>query len=162
MNTIQAQMELKRIAQISDPILRSVLISTAENVEIGLKSGKINPTMTIGHTLPYGLRIDIDVKQSVDDKPIIFIFTYKLDQLQMKQWLIENPILCEGPLSFTAKGIEVVIPQGAEKLDKSGFSIDNREGDRDWLPLLEHPVSFTVHRNLFGGKEWECFYTDEQ
>lgn len=118
----------------------------------------------MSHTLPHGLRVDVKVEHKGDDKPMIFSFEYSLDQAKMKQWLTENPCLCEGPLSFVAKGIEVAIPYGPDKLDKAGFAIDGGDDDDDrcWLPLLQHPVTFRAHRNLFGGKEWECFYDVEE
>ncbi len=176
MNTTQAQMELRTIAQLADPQLRSALISTAENVEKMLKSKKISPGQLLGHTLPYGLRVEVVLDYKGEDKPTVFTFTYRLDKTIMTRWLSENPHLTEGILSFVGKGIEITIPpinhgvveaitpwKDIEKqIDKTGFSIDNINKERDFLPLLERPITFKVHRNIFGGKEWECFYVDEQ
>ena len=154
--------ESRRIAHIADPVLRNVLISTAQNIEQMLKNGQINLTTPLGNTLPHGLRVEVSIEHKGDDKPMIFTFTYSLDQARMKQWLTENPYLCEGALSFVSRGIEIVIPYGPDKLDKAGFAIDHTDGEQKWLPLLEHPIVFKAHRNLFGGQEWECFYTEEQ
>lgn len=93
---------------------------------------------------------------------MVFTFTYSLDQDAMKQWLRENTLLTEGPLLFVFKGIEVMIP-GADKVDKASFSITDQDADETmWLPLIEHPVVFKAHRNLFGGQEWECFLADTE
>jgi len=117
--------------------------------------------MLIGHTFPHGLRVEVGLEIRGTDKPIVFTFTYSLDQTAMTQWLRENTLLTEGPLSFVFKGIDVVIP-GADKVDKAGFSITDEDTEQIWLPLIERPVVFKVHRNLFGGQEWECFYADAE
>ena len=158
---IQQQMELKRIAQISDPALRHVLISTAENIEKMLTSGKITLNTPMASVLPHGLRVEVSVESKGEGKPLIFTFTYTLNVEQMRRWMVENAYLCEGPLSYVARGIEVVTI-GPDKADKSGFSIDGTDGERIFLPLLEGPITFRTHRNLFGGREWECFYEDQQ
>ena len=111
--------------------------------------------------LPHGLTITVNLEAN-DDKPILFTFTYTLDQAALKRNLIANRHLCEGALSFVSKGIEITVPYGPDKIDKAGFSIDDTHGERIWLPLLERPVIFRVHRNLFGGVEWECYYDDQQ
>lgn len=69
--------------------------------------------------------------------------------------------MLEGPLNFVKNGIEVVVPWGAEKWDKAGFSIDGEAG-RIWLPLLETDVHFNVHRDIFQGQEWEVFIEDPE
>jgi hypothetical protein len=158
---IQQQMSLKRITQISDRQLRNVLISTAENIENMLKSGKIGLDTPLVSIQPHGLRVDVSVEHKGDNKPILFTFTYSVDVAQMKRWMIENAYLCEGPLSYVARGIEVVTI-GPDKADKSGFSIDGTDGERIFLPLLDGPVIFRLHRDLFGGREWECYYEDQQ
>jgi hypothetical protein len=110
------------------------------------------------------LRVEVDIDHKGEDKPIIFTFTYKLDKGTMQLWLSQNPHLTEGILSFVGKGIEITIPPGKleKQISKSGFSIDGSDGARDWLPLQDRHVTFKAHRNIFGGKEWECFYIDEQ
>lgn len=90
---------------------------------------------------------------------MLFTFKYTLLVEQLKQWVETNKYLCEGPLSFVARGIEVVIINH-QKLDKTSFSIDDAEGERIWLQLLEKPMEFRIHRNLFGGKEWDCFIAE--
>ena len=156
------QMSLTRIAQISDPFLRTTLITAAENIEKLMKTGKIGPATKLKSPTPHGLTIDIFVELKGDEKPDVYTLTYSLDQAALKQYLILNKNLCEGPLSFVSKGIEITIPKGPDKLDKSGFSFDDNEGNRIWLPLWDKPCVFRVHRNLFGGKEWECYYDEQQ
>ena len=126
--------------------------------------GKTTPGQKLGHTLPYGLRVEVDLDYKGEDKPTVFTFTYKLDKGIMIRWLHDNSHLTEGILSFVGKGIEITIPPGKleKQIDKSGFSIDGIDGCRDWLPLLDQPITFKAHRNVFGGKEWVCFYVDEQ
>jgi len=164
MDTTQTQMGSSTIAHIADPQLRNALISTAENVEKMLEMEKIIPTTKLGHTLPYGLRVEVVLDYKGEDKPTVFTFTYSLDKGIMERWLNENPHLTEGILSFIGKGIEITIPPGKleKQVNKSGFSIDDSDGQRNWLPLLDRPITFKAHRNVFGGKEWECFYVDEQ
>jgi hypothetical protein len=70
--------------------------------------------------------------------------------------------LLEGALSFVKNGVEFVVPYGAEKWDKSGFSIDDGEGQRIWLPLLQSDIHFNVHRDIFQGQEWEVFMEDPE
>jgi len=137
---------------------------------------KIIPTAKLGHTLPYGLRVEVNLDYKGENKPTVFTFTYTLDKKIMTRWLIENSHLTEGILSFVGKGIEITIPPITNKviestisdielekqIEKSGFSIDDSNGERGWLPLLDHPITFKAHRNVFGGREWECFYVDEQ
>ncbi len=104
---------------------------------------------------PFGLRVDVNIEQIQPDKPLIYKYTYSLDTLKFKEWLAENKYLCEGPLAFTAKGIQAVIPNGAAKWDKASFSIDDENGNQMYLNLLREEVVIHAHRDLFAGKEWE-------
>ena len=164
MDTTQIQTGSSMIAHIADPQLRNALISTAENVEKMLELERITPATKLVGPLPYGLIVEITLDYKGKDKPTVFTFTYRLDKGIMERWLSENPHLTEGILSFIGKGIEITIPPGKleKQVNKAGFSIDGSDGERDWMPLLDRPITFKAHRNVFGGKEWECFYVDEQ
>lgn len=105
--------------------------------------------------LPFGLRVDVVITRVQPDKPYTYTYTYSLNTLKFKEWLEENKYLCEGPLAFIAKGIQVVIPFGAVKWNKSSFSIDDDEGNHLFLNMLEEDIVIYVHRDLFAGKEWE-------
>lgn len=69
--------------------------------------------------------------------------------------------MLEGELYFVKNGIEITVPWGAEKWDKSGFAIDGETG-RVWLPLFTSEVCFNVHRDIFQGQEWEVFMEDPE
>ena len=161
METVTNLMNQYMMTQIADPQLRNVLISTAMNIEQMLKSGKITLSTPMAHSLPYGLRIEVAVEQKALDKPMLFTFRYSMDKQVFIQWMKENPYLTEGALSFNGKGIEIVVPIGDKKAEKIGFSIDDRNGERVWLPMFERPVTFHVHRDVFSGQEWDCSYVDK-
>jgi len=72
-----------------------------------------------------------------------------------------HPELCEGPLSLSIKGVDVVVPYGPDKLDKVSFSITQGETQL-WLPLPAQRVVFRVHRDVVSKSEWICFYDIEQ
>lgn len=93
-------------------------------------------------------------------KPTVFTFTYSVDKAQFNKWLVDNPCLTEGILSFVGKGIEITVPPGENKVNKSGFSVDGPNGERQWLPILQHPITFKVQRDVFGGNEWVCLYVE--
>ena len=146
------------LTTIKDMALRSILISSAESLENRLKDG----TMTIGQAsrfeAVFGLRVDVSMTpQIMEDKPINYSYTYSMDQLKFREWVVgmEKDGLCEGPLAFTAKGIQIMIVGGAAKWDKTAFSIDNEDHEKLFLPLLTEDVTFYMHRDLFAGKEWE-------
>lgn len=103
----------------------------------------------------YGLRVDVTITDMGEDKPKIYTYMYKLDTIKFKQWLEEHPYLCEGPLAFTARGIQVMVVGGAKKWDKSAFSISIESGEKLFLPLLTREIKFTVHKDLFSGEEWD-------
>ena len=109
---------------------------------------------------PMGLQIDVALDQVHEDRPIIMNFSYMLDTLQFKEWLKTHNYLCEGPLSFQIKGIRVMIEAGADKWDKSGFSIDDGDGYPIFIPLLHQAVEFHVHRDIHHQKEWIINYVD--
>jgi hypothetical protein len=124
-------------------------------MENALSEGTITIDQKIKSELPFGLRVDVVITRAQPDKPYTYTYTYSLDTLKFKEWLEENKYLCEGALAFTAKGIQVVIPFGAVKWNKSSFSIDNDNGEQMYLDLLNEDVVIYVHRDLFAGKEWE-------
>ncbi len=109
----------------------------------------------------YGLIVSGTMARSSPEKPIIFTLTYTVDPLTFKEWLKKNSHLTEGPLCFIGRGIEITIPWGAEKYDKTGFSFDaeNDSKRKVWLHLLKEPgATFRIHRDVFSGREWECFH----
>lgn len=108
----------------------------------------------------YGLRVDVTIKEVKEDKPLIYTYTYMLNTLKFKEWLENMTYLLEGPLAFTAKGIQVMVVGGAKKWDKSAFSISTEEGEKIFLPLKDQEVKFVVHRDLFSGQEWDVLYED--
>jgi hypothetical protein len=124
-------------------------------MEKALLEGTLTLTQNIKSELPFGLRVDVVITQTQPDKPYTYKYTYSLNTLKFKEWLEENKYLCEGPLAFTAKGIQVVIPAGADKWDKASFSIDDDRGDDQFLNMLDNDVVIYMHRDLFAGKEWE-------
>jgi len=99
------------------------------------------------------------MKQNADDKPILFAFQYEMNADTFKTWLINNAHLTEGALVFSSKGISIAVPWGAEKYDKTGFFFNGPEKGQDvFIQLLLEPAIFHVHRDVFSGQEWECFY----
>lgn len=108
----------------------------------------------------YGLRVDVNIEQIKADKPLIYTYSYMLNTLKFQEWLESMAYLCEGPLAFTARGIQVMISGGAKKWDKSAFTIEDKDGDRIYLNLLNEEVKFVVHRDLFAGEEWEVLIED--
>jgi len=110
----------------------------------------------------YGLRVDVTIEQIKEDKPLIYTYAYILNTLKFQEWLESMSYLCEGPLAFTARGIQVMISGGAKKWDKSAFTIENADGDRIYLNLLHEEVKFVVHRDLFAGEEWEVLIEDSE
>jgi hypothetical protein len=124
-------------------------------MENALSEGTLTLDQNVKSEFPFGLRVDIVIERVQKDKPYTYQYIYSLDSLKFKEWLEENKYLCEGPLAFTAKGIQVVIPAGVNKWDKASFSIDDENGDQMYLNILEEDVVIYVHRDLFAGKEWE-------
>lgn len=121
-----------------------------------MKSGKITIGEAINVELPFGLRLDVTIEKIQEDKPLIYEYTYSMNNLKFREWLESMKYLTEGPLAFTAKGIQVMIVNGLEKWDKTAFTIDTDEiGEKLCLDLLNEDVVFHVHRDLFAGKEWE-------
>jgi len=110
----------------------------------------------------YGLRVDVTIKEIKEDKPLIYTYTYILNTLKFKEWLENMAYLCEGPLAFTARGIQVMIVGGAEKWEKSAFSISTEDGEKIFLPLKNQEIQFVVHRDLFAGQEWDVLFEDGQ
>jgi hypothetical protein len=127
-----------------------------------LKTGSLVTGQEIKNETVYGLRIDVTIDQIHPDKPIIYTYTYMLNTLKFREWLESMSYLLEGPLAFTARGIQVMIVGGAKKWDKSAFSINDEDGEKIFLPLLSQEVQFVVHRDLFAGQEWEVTLKDSQ
>lgn len=125
-----------------------------------MKSGSLMIGQEIKNETIYGLRVDVTIKEVKEDKPLIYTYTYMLNTLKFKEWLENMTYLLEGPLAFTAKGIQVMIVGGAKKWDKSAFSISTEEGEKIFLPLKDQEVKFVVHRDLFSGQEWDVLYED--
>ncbi len=150
-------METQAISQVADRRLRSVLTSVAENLERKLEAKTIDLQTPIMKMTEYGLKISVTLEQKAEGKPIIYMFTYKMDENIFKAWLKRHAYLLEGPLGFVSKGIEIIIPFGIEKHDKTGFSIDDESGDQIWFELLNEPALFRVHRDVISPKEWRCF-----
>lgn len=140
------------------------MIASAKRLEKMLSDGTISIDRDVGATTEYGLRVDVLMKKISDDKPIIYTYVYKLDSIKFKQWLEEHAYLCEGPLAFIAKGIQVVTVGGAKKWDKTAFSIDSdkKDGEKYFLPLLSREIKFAVHRDLFSGEEWDVTLLDAE
>ena len=129
-------------------------------MENALSEGTITLDQNIKSEFPFGLRVDVLITQIQPDKPYTYQYIYSLNTLKFKEWLDENKYLCEGPLAFTAKGLQVVIPAGANKWDKASFTIDDGEGNQMDLELISEKVVIYVHRDLFAGKEWEIHIED--
>jgi len=129
-------------------------------MENALSEETITVSQNIKSEFPFGLRVDVMISQIQPDKPYTYQYIYSLDTLKFKEWLDKNKYLCEGPLAFTAKGLQVVIPGGANKWDKASFSIDDGEGTQMYLDLISEEVVIYVHRDLFAGKEWEIHIED--
>lgn len=149
------------MARVMDKRMRATLIAVAENIENLLKDGKISEQTPMNTNTIFGLSVNVKL-QVREEKPPVMTFTYSMNKEIWKKWLSENPQLTEGPLAFTCKGIEIVIPcdNGKAEVESTGFSIDDAEGERIWLRLLEKDVKFLVHRDIFKGKEWEIFLED--
>jgi len=127
-----------------------------------LKDASLTIGQVIKNETPYGLRIDVTIQEIKADKPLIYTYNYMLNTLKFKEWLDSMEYLCEGPLAFTARGIQVMIAGGAKKWDKSAFTIENEDGDKMHLNLLHEEVKFVVHRDLFAGQEWEVLIEDAE
>ena len=138
-------METLAVSIITDKLLRGVLIKAATYIEKLLKSSTITTDTPLKTETPYGLRIDTLIESRSENKPFIYTFEYQMDAIKFKKWLEENHEICEGMLSFIGKGIEITVPFGPEKYDKSGFSIRGNNDDLIWLTLLEKPVRFRIH-----------------
>lgn len=150
-------METQAISQVTDRRLRSVLTSVAENLEKMLEAKEIDLQTPIMKMTQYGLKIGVTLEQKAEDKPIIYMFTYEMDEPTFQAWAKQHAYLLEGPLAFLGKGIEIVVPLGAEKYDKTGFSIDDESDKKIWFELLNEPTLFRVHRDVISPKEWRCF-----
>lgn len=120
--------------------------------------------MKIGQDLKsesdYGLRIDLSVEQYQEDKPLIYKYVYSMDINKFQEWLNTHAYLREGPLAFTAKGIQVMVPALPSKWDKSSFSMTDDNSEYQYVNLLFEDMVIRVHRDLFAGKEWEIFMED--
>lgn len=150
-------MENLSMSTIKDMSLRATLISSAVSLENRLKDGTIVIGQEIKFETPFGLRVDVAIVQVKEDKPLIYTYTYSLDNLKFRDWVLEKEKehLCEGPLAFTCKGIQFMIAGGAAKWDKTAFSIDDEDQEKLFLQLIDEDVVFHAHRDLFAGQEWE-------
>ena len=120
-----------------------------------LKEKKIAIGQEIKFESLTGLRVDVLTTQVKEDKPLLYTYTYSIDNLKFQEWLKSQAYLCEGPFAFTIKGVQFMIMGGPEKWDKSAFSIDDDSGDKVFLELFKEDTVFHVHRDLFKGMEWE-------
>lgn len=127
-----------------------------------MKDGSLKIGQPIKSETLYGLRVDVTIEKVQEDKPLIFTYTYMLDDLKFKEWLKTVDYLTGGPLAFTGKGIQFMIVGGAKKYDKSAFSLSDENGEKVFLPLLQQEVQFIVRRDLFAGQEWEVSLVDSQ
>lgn len=155
--TETATNRLQTVTTVIDKVLRGILIAVATNIENMLKNGTAQTDTPFKTETPYGLRIDVLIEYRSENKPIIFIFEYQMDPIKFQKYLKEHPELCEGAIAFIGKGIEIIVPFGAEKYDKSGFSIRGKDGEQIFFDLLNTPVKFRVHRDVFAQQEWEVF-----
>lgn len=126
-------------------------------MEENLKNGNLMIGQTFASKMePCGLRIDVTVQQVAEDKPLLLKYIYRVDPLKFKQYLKEERSdMCQGMLVFEPSGIRIMNIGGAEKWDKTAFSIDNGDSERIFLNLLFEDTIFHIHRELFIGKEWE-------
>lgn len=143
---------------VSDKTMRGILIASAEKLEqliANLQEGQILNLQPF--LCPWGLRIDVSYTSPVPDKPMVFEYHYAVDDAKFREWLDGNSFLCDsGPLVFNSRGIQVAVP-AKDEWNLSMFSVDNEEGKPIPLPLLQTEVVFTLHRDIFNGKEWEVF-----
>jgi len=156
----------KMVTNVTDIATRSVLISSAEWMEKNLADGTMQIGQDINTNSPCGMRVDVVIEKTGDDKPLIYVYTYSLDTLKFKEWLESEhilPLCNEGTFSFMYKGIQIVVPWGPKKWNKTAFSVDGKElGDKLFLDLVNDEVVFHVHRDLFAGKEWEVLLETEE
>lgn len=138
------------------------MISSAKGLEEKLQTGELTLDRPITVEMPYGLRIDVVITHVGQNKPDIYEYTYTLNTLAYRDWLVQHTYLCDGALSFCAKGIQVMVVGGAAKWDKSAFSLMNEDGEQAFLPLIQESIKFVVHRDLFSGEEWEVKLKDSQ
>lgn len=133
-------------------------------MEKNLKNGELMIGQTFAPKLePCGLRIDVAIRQVAVDKPTLFEFTYRIDPLKFKQYLKEDrPDMTQGMLMFEPRGVRILNIGGAEKWDKTAFSIDNGDSERIFLNLLFEDTVFHIHRDLFAGKEWEILMENSE
>lgn len=157
-------MEKSLMSVINDVSMRATLISSVELLESRLKDGTISIGQVIKFETDFGFRVDVTIDQVKEDKPLIYIYTYSMDQLKFKEWVaeMEKHHLCEGPLAFVCKGIQFMIVGGAAKWDKTAFSIDGKDNEKMFFQLLSEDIVMYVHRDLFAGKEWEIILGTEE
>lgn len=145
---------------VKDKKLRATLITAAETIMEMLDAGTATLQSQIPSTSLQGLRVDTTLEQVHEDRPIIFHFQYSLDTHQFAEYLKSHPELTEGLLAFTLKGIQIMVPEGSDKWDKSGFSFNHDDDQKIFIPLLHESVMFRAHLDLFKGKEWIVNYID--
>lgn len=154
-------MEMKEMnSTVKDKKLRVTLIKAAETIMEMLKTGVVNLQTQIPSTSLQGLRVDMTLEQVHEDRPIIFHFQYSLDTQQFIEYLKSHPELTEGVLAFTLKGIQIMVPDGSDKWNKSGFSFNHDNDQKIFIPLLHQSVMFRAHLDLFHGKEWVIDYIE--
>jgi hypothetical protein len=126
-----------------------------------------NQTLQIGQNInsetEHGMHIDVLIKKTKEDKPLIFTYKYTMNGLKFKEWLESPPIKAcrDGALALTIRGIQVVIEKD-KPWDKACFSISTENRDNLSLPLLTQEIIFTIHRDLFSMEEWEISIVESQ
>jgi len=152
--------ELMRVKEVRNKRLRSLLIAVAVKLE-SLLPNFLSGAQTLKPTLtPIGLRIDTTF-QIKESGPTVFRFTYHLDQRIFEGWCLAHKWLIDGgPFTCTNMGIEFVVPFGASKWHQSGTYLtdgNDKDSSQVWLKLLDHDVTFVVHREITELREWEVY-----
>ncbi len=123
---------------------------------------RISPGQTISTTHRTGVRVDIEIISTAEDRPFIFKYHYSLDTIKFKEFLEANQDLCEGALGMQVFGIKFLNIEGVKKWEKTDWYITNEEGLRMSLPILESEITFVIHRDLFSQQEWEITVENSQ
>jgi hypothetical protein len=129
-------------------------------MELMMKNGTANLQTKGKKILPCGLRLDLNMVQPKEDKPIVYLIEYMVDPIALSEWLDSEEIQWmnwSGPMLFNVMGLRIMIPRRSERKsnDEVLWSIDTPTGTLHVHPI-KNAVKFRVHREVLSKTEWEC------
>ena len=138
--------------KVTDVYLRKMLIDAAVKLEkMSTKEG--------AHQEKWGLKIRYAVEQKSPKLPAAYIFEYRINSKILSMWLKEHDYLLDGPLTFTARGIQFIYNSRTfTDWEQAAYVIDYERPDgttgKQFLDLAGRGATFVATRDSFNNQDW--------